>query len=235
MDRRILLTQKPFPSGKSHGWTSPPPARGAIARRTRKTVMRTSFRAALQGRLASPRYATGVRRMPTALENIIPHVAQAGSHGGIPPCLSETSRSPLDSARNLERRRRVVEQVARQLQPMPVSSQTPAPRPSPCWALERRKSRPASAIRAPWPSPAAAHTVLQHVETGDDVERFRGERRIQDISHKHLGSGLCLGSSRTVGRHLDSIELPGFALEKLQKRSRAAAQVEERTGLLVLP
>jgi hypothetical protein len=34
---------------------SPPPTRGAIAKRPRKTVMRTTFRAALQGRLASRR------------------------------------------------------------------------------------------------------------------------------------------------------------------------------------
>src|SRR5580693_663313 len=80
---------------------SPPPTRGAIANKPLKTVMRTSFRAALHGRLASRRYATGVRRMPTALKTSSPTYRRLVPTAGFRLVSSDTSRSPADSARNL--------------------------------------------------------------------------------------------------------------------------------------
>ena len=60
------------------------------------------------------------------------------------------------------------------------------------------------------------------------------ERRLQNIPHKHLGAAPCLRHFRAFCGHLDAIELPGLAPDKFQERSRAAAQVEQRSGLLVL-
>src|SRR5580692_7266592 len=76
--------------------------------------------------------------------------------------------------------------------------------------------------------------MFEHVETGNDIERSRWKWSIKNAPDKDLGAGFCFRSSRDFSRHLNSVELPGFASHELQERSRTATQVQERTGLLIL-
>src|SRR5580692_11276103 len=95
---------------------------------------------------------------------------------------------------------------------------------------------------AAWPQPFAHFSqdpsrlveVLEHVKTGDDIESFSRERCFRDVSHKNMGPRSGLGSSRTLGGHLDSVSLPRFPLERLEEGSRAAAEIKDSATLPVL-
>src|ERR1035437_560429 len=82
--------------------------------------------------------------------------------------------------------------------------------------------------------PSRLVEMLEHVETGDCVKGFGREGRIRNISYKNLSLGPLFSRSRTIGGHLDSIKLPGLAPHELQERPRAAPEVEQCSGLLVL-
>ncbi len=73
------------------------------------------------GKACLPSVSYGRSPDTRSLENIIKNVAQAGPHSRIPACLKRDFSKSRRVGKEFERRRRIVEQMPRQLQPVPVA------------------------------------------------------------------------------------------------------------------
>src|ERR1700684_2639787 len=78
-----------------------------------------------------------------------------------------------------------------------------------------------------WPQPFAHSShhapwlieMFKHVKAGNGIERFTGKRCVQNMSDEDLRAGLSLRDFRALGGHLDTVQVPPIALQRLQKRS----------------
>ena len=76
--------------------------------------------------------------------------------------------------------------------------------------------------------------VLEKIERGNDVKSVRQERRCDRVAHEYVSSGVRSGPLRRGLLHIDSIKLPGRSLHRAQKCSGRAANIENRSALLIL-